>query len=159
MDFTLVSDVSSMPMSEMCSECYTKRLQMMQESQYSGYAGTFASILSYVNSACTLEKATTVLPPLTPPKATPTLACASRKYYTTVTGDTCDSIALTNSLSSAALFMSNSAIRNCSNIETGNSLCLPLSCQFTYELQPNDTCVSIQSQYNLRISGLRGYNS
>ncbi|TGO77641.1 hypothetical protein BELL_0097g00130 [Botrytis elliptica] len=158
LDFTLVSDVSEMPRDEMCSTCYTQRLKMMQSSQYSAYAGTYSSILAYVAEACSLGSSTDILPPLieeTPSQASP---CVSGNYYTTSAGDTCDTISLAHNVSSASLFIGNAAITNCANIIPATNLCLPIQCQRTYALQPNDTCGSLESTYNLGPFGLRGFN-
>ncbi|KAF7946088.1 uncharacterized protein EAE97_005126 [Botrytis byssoidea] len=145
LDFTLVSDVSEMPRDEICSTCYIQRLKMMQSSQYSAYAGTYSSILAYVAEACSLGSPTDILPPLieeAPSQASP---CVSENYYTTSAGDTCDIISLAHNISSASLFIGNSAITSCANIIPGTKLCLPLQCQSIYTLQLNDTCGSLES--------------
>ncbi|TGO33454.1 hypothetical protein BHYA_0245g00070 [Botrytis hyacinthi] len=144
LDFTLVADVSDMPRDEMCSVCYTQRLKMMRSSQYSGYDRVYSSIFTYVANACSLGYATDVLPPLVISTPPPTPICASENYYTTKTGDTCDTISLSQNISSASLFISSTEITNCANITPGVKLCLPLSCQYTYTLQPGDTCVLLE---------------
>ncbi|KAH1738843.1 hypothetical protein KXX09_004297 [Aspergillus fumigatus] len=79
--------------------------------------------------------------------------------YCNVEGDTCDSIAQTNGLSSAALYMGNQdQIYNCSKIEANLNLCLPLPCGQTYVLQPDDTCTSIESATSLQVGDLRAFN-
>lgn len=69
--------------------------------------------------------------------------CTSGKTYTTQTGDKCDSIALANKVSSSTLYYINPALRSCDNITAGLSLCLPPTCDVTYSVKPNDTCVAI----------------
>jgi hypothetical protein len=70
--------------------------------------------------------------------------CVSGKTYTTVAGDTCDSIALAHSTSSGLLRLQNPAtILDCYAIPTGIELCLPASCEMTWTLQPGDTYLTI----------------
>ncbi|TGO46551.1 hypothetical protein BCON_0318g00010 [Botryotinia convoluta] len=158
LDFTLVSDVSEIPRDKMCSTCYTQRLKMMQSSQYSAYAGTYSSILAYVAEVCSLNSPTDVLPPLIEEPSSQASPCVSGNYYTTGSGDTCDIISLAHNISSVSLFIGNAAITNCANIIPVTKLCLPLQFQHTYALQPNDTCESLESTYNLGPFGLRGFN-
>lgn len=48
---------------------------------------------------------------------------------------------------------------NCSKIPVGSSICLPLSCNSTYNLQSNDTtCLRIEIDNNLFPGSLRAYN-
>ncbi|KAJ5689374.1 Pectin lyase fold/virulence factor [Penicillium macrosclerotiorum] len=76
--------------------------------------------------------------------------CASDTFYTTIEGDTCDSIAIQYKLSSTALFMGSEQIQNCSNIPAGLSLCLPFSCGEIYAYSADDTCFSIEGKMNMR---------
>jgi hypothetical protein len=130
----------------------------MQESQYSVYDATFQANLEYIGQYCGQPVTTAILPPLIPPTVPPTPFCVSNTTYTTAVGDTCDSISLAESVASAALYKGNSALTNCSNITAGETLCLPLSCQTTYLLQSNDTCVSINVAQNLTGSTIQSYN-
>ncbi|KAH2000894.1 hypothetical protein KXV97_007434, partial [Aspergillus fumigatus] len=157
--FTLVDSIDSMPESEMCSYCYVERLQMMQRTPYSVYDEYYQTVLKTVHERCGLTGPTDIPPsPITLPEQEEPI-CLSGTKLTTVEGDTCDSIAQTNGLSSAALYMGNQdQIYNCSKIEANLNLCLPLPCGQTYVLQPDDTCTSIESATSLQVGDLRAFN-
>ncbi|KAH1913088.1 hypothetical protein KXW47_005990, partial [Aspergillus fumigatus] len=143
----------------MCSYCYVERLQMMQRTPYSVYDEYYQTVLKTVHERCGLTGPTDIPPsPITLPEQEEPI-CLSGTKLTTVEGDTCDSIAQTNSLSSAALYMGNQdQIYNCSKIEANLNLCLPLPCGQTYVLQPDDTCTSIESATSLQVGDLRAFN-
>ncbi|KAH8890447.1 hypothetical protein GQ53DRAFT_824588 [Thozetella sp. PMI_491] len=93
----------------------------------------------------------------------PNDTCLSGTFYTAKAGDSCDTIATTNSLASAALYMANQeAIRDCTAIPAGVKLCLPASCDTIYELQNGDSCRSIEQANatgaQLRWGDVRKYN-
>ncbi|KAE8381463.1 pectin lyase fold/virulence factor [Aspergillus bertholletiae] len=143
--FTRVARVELMPKDEMYSYCYKTKLQMMQSSPYSYYNKIFQHNLETVAARCGFTTNTTIPESLaaTIPEDDP--LCVSDNIYTTKKGDTCTSIALNHSISSAALYMGNQdLIRDCNQVVTGKNLCLPLSCERTYVLQPGDTCRSIE---------------
>ncbi|KAF7173027.1 hypothetical protein CNMCM5623_005136 [Aspergillus felis] len=149
--FTTVATVEDMPHDELCSYCYVTKLKMMQSSQYSYYNELFQHNLETVTSKCAISANTTIPPPLTIVEPEEEPLCLSDNIYYTKEGDTCTSIALDYSVSSAALYMGNQdLIRNCQRVAVGQKLCLPLSCEHTYVLQPNDTCRSIE-QVNAKI--------
>ncbi|KAK8086057.1 hypothetical protein PG994_001031 [Apiospora phragmitis] len=102
------------------------------------------SQLNYSFERCGIDGNTTI--PNSPIKTSkPSQFCYTDKYYTTKADDTCDSIAKSHSLSSASLYQSNpDGIHNCKDIAEGTELCLPDSCQETYELMPGDNCTSIE---------------
>jgi hypothetical protein len=144
----------------MCSYCYTTTLQMMQNSSYSTYNDAYKSDYETVQSICSVTGATDIPPSVIVRAADPVPICASGENYTTSAGDTCDSIALASNIASAALFMGNSDIfLNCSSLDEGVELCLPLTCSSTYVLQSNDTCSSIETAQVIGAGKLRNYNS
>jgi hypothetical protein len=148
-----------MPYEQICNPIYRERLEIMQQSSYSVYNTDFQRILEYVIAYCGLSNiATDIPPPLFPPTTPPAPLCVSNINYTTTADDTCDSIALEKSISSAALFKGNPVLYNCSSIPAGVDLCLPLSCGSTYILQANDTCVSISRVASIGISSIQSYN-
>ncbi|GES64143.1 pectin lyase-like protein [Aspergillus terreus] len=143
--FTRVARVELMPKEEMCSYCYKTKLQMMQSSPYSYYNEVFQHNLEVVMKNCDFITNTTIPQDLvlTAPEDEP--LCVSGKTYTTKDGDTCTSIALEHSVSSATLYMGNQdLIRDCQQVVVGKVLCIPLSCEHTYVLQEDDTCFSIE---------------
>jgi hypothetical protein len=82
--------------------------------------------------------------------------CVSEKYYLTKSADTCNSIALANSVSSASIFFGNPVLANCTNIAGDQELCLPLTAA-TYALQSNDSCIS--ASYNAGVADIKSYNT
>ncbi|EEP79928.1 hypothetical protein UREG_04770 [Uncinocarpus reesii 1704] len=158
--FTVVPNVNEMPQSELCSYCYTKRLEIMQSSSYSVYNEDYKHAIEVINSKCGLSLATELPPsPVIKPPPPPPI-CVSDMKYTIQDGDTCDSIALAQSVSSAALFSGNSEIiHNCSRLPVGSELCLPLTCEKVYTLQSTDNCTSIEIATGTKVGGLRAYNN
>ncbi|RPA79578.1 pectin lyase-like protein [Ascobolus immersus RN42] len=163
-EFTLVDNIKAMPKSELCSFCNVQKLKMMQSSRYSYYDNFYKQELEYIYANCPGTSGPTDLhPPLinTEPEVEP--FCLSGEYYTTVTGDTCDSVASTHQVASASLFTGNSEsypFINCAAANTlkpGLDLCLPLTCT-TYSIVANDTCISIERSQGLRPGDLRKYN-
>lgn len=70
--------------------------------------------------------------------------CFSKQVYSTRDGETCDSIALANSVSAATLFYLNPNLLNCSSIPAGQQLCLPERCQNLYQVKDKgEDCVII----------------
>lgn len=137
-NFTTVATVDNMPASEICSYCYITKLQMMQSSQYSYYNDFYKSNLETVQSRCGIAGDTTLPPPLfigDPDEEEEELFCLSDITYTTREGDTCKSIALDFSVSSAALYMGNQdLIRDCDRVVPNKEICIPLPCRNTYVL-------------------------
>ncbi|RYP21256.1 hypothetical protein DL767_009308 [Monosporascus sp. MG133] len=149
--FTKVSAIEDMPKNELCSFCWIGHYAMPQRSQYSNYDSFIQSQLEYSLSKCAQSTVNTTIPdsPLILPD--PSTYCQSDKWYTTVEGDNCDSIAQAHSLASASLYSENpDSVYNCSSIKAGTSLCLPPSCALTWFVQPGDTCFSIE--YNVTAS-------
>jgi hypothetical protein len=85
--------------------------------------------------------------------------------YTTVEGDTCNSIAIAHHVSSMDVYMHNqfSVVMeqgksiNCSSIDSGMDFCLPAPCK-TYAVQSNDTCRTIEASESLGYGTFRAYN-
>ncbi|KAJ5869330.1 hypothetical protein N7455_004271 [Penicillium solitum] len=158
-DFTLVPNTAAMPDDELCSYCYTERLQMMQRTPYSAYDNYYQTVLEAINKRCGLNAPTTILeiPRNTPEKEDE--FCASDNVYTTVKGDTCTSIGKAQSVSSAALYMGNqNLILDCDSLSAGLKFCLPLTCEKTYSIQPSDNCSDIEYAYSLNTRDVRKFN-
>lgn len=145
---------------ELCSPCYVGRLQMMQASPYSIY-GTYnfyQDALEYAKNECGLkDQETEPQPPLISSGPKPEIWCLSDVTYTTRQGDTCNSIALTHSVSSASVFMSSSSIQNCSSIDAGISICLPLECK-TYIRKEDQDCQGVRVSTGVSIYKIQQYN-
>ncbi|KAK6697602.1 hypothetical protein SNK04_013855 [Fusarium graminearum] len=124
--FTKVSSIKDMPRSEMCSECYIKKLAMMQSSPYSYYSDMYKEDLELVYKTCGKSGPTVVPPPLVsqPEKST---MCISDNYYTTTSnGETCEQVAYLKNVSTVALYHTNPQIFDCSNISSGKKLPAPV---------------------------------
>ncbi|KAG2000883.1 hypothetical protein GB937_010729 [Aspergillus fischeri] len=160
--FTEVDTYEEMPQSELCSYCYVEKHRIMQSSPYSVYQRDvfYQSRLIYIYSSCPGETGPTdILPlPITQPPSDP-ISCFTEATYTTKAGDTCDSIAQSHSVASAALQMFNpSLLYNCTDVTRGLELCIPLTCDRIYILQPNDTCLSIEIALDMSFGTVRAYN-
>lgn len=149
-----------MPQDETCSFCYVERHQMMQRTPYSSYDEYYKSRLETINQRCGLSGPTEIKEFPLDPLPVEEAPCFPGETYTTSDGDTCTSIARAHNISSAALYMGNQGIIGwCSSIKPGLELCLPLPCQKTYELQPADTCSSIEYAFQLNRGDVRKFNS
>jgi hypothetical protein len=158
-EFSETETLEEMPDSELCSECFTSRVRMMQKSTYSVFNTVpwYQTALEAITKRCSLQLPTDVPPPLiVVPKPEP--FCVSDQYYTTKSGDTCNSIALAHDVSSAGVFYAagEAALHGCSDLPVGLALCLPLTCT-TYLLNSNDDCFTASA--NAGIDDIMLYNS
>jgi hypothetical protein len=138
----------------------------MQSSPYSAYDDLYAARLEYVNKStfppcayfkmrytkerlanleveCGVEGPTAPIDNPININVTIPNTCEGSKEYLAKTGDTCDSIALARSLSSATLYYNNPDLHDCSSIEAGTKLCLPASCETVYTVKEDDDCVTV----------------
>ncbi|EDN91369.1 hypothetical protein SS1G_00772 [Sclerotinia sclerotiorum 1980 UF-70] len=161
--FSNVTDLSDIPISDLCSYCNVHMLEMMQADAYTDvYNDNWVTTYQYVADACNLTvadfNATASAFNVTGVIST-TTNCVSGITYTTVEGDTCDSIALAKGVSAATMYYINSDINNCSSVTVGATLCLPLTCTDLYTVQENDTCTSIAVNAGLLTANVISYNS
>ncbi|KAH5372380.1 hypothetical protein HBI49_061230 [Parastagonospora nodorum] len=158
-NFTIVSSIQEMPQSELCHTCHVRRLALMQASQYSVYDENYKEQLEYIYTQCGLKGPTDIPPPLDEEEPVTPPYCLSGKRYTTTGSDTCESIANISSVSAAYLYMGNqNLLKDCSQISSGLSACLPLTC-ITHYVQPSDTCFSIERSLNLEYDSVQRHNS
>ncbi|KAH6710632.1 hypothetical protein DL95DRAFT_351095 [Leptodontidium sp. 2 PMI_412] len=137
-----VEEIEKMPRTELCSYCYGAKLRQMQKSAYSAYDEYYAVMLEYVNKECGMkgDTAPIKLPPTN--NGTQPGTCFSGKTIITKEGDSCDSIAIANSVSGASLYYLNANLPDCKSISAGRELCLPETCA-TYSVKAGDTCVEV----------------
>ena len=159
-EFSETETLDAMPDSELCSYCYTSRILMMQSSTYSLYNTVlwYQTALEAIQARCSVQGLTDAPSPLIE-VPTPNPFCVSAKYYTTKAGDSCDSIALANDVSSADIFYAASAAgatRGCSELPEDLKICLPLTCK-TYQLSPTDNCFTASSAAG--VADIAQYNS
>jgi hypothetical protein len=158
-NFTTVSSIQDMPRSELCHTCHVRRLALMQSSQYSTYNEDYKEQLEYIYAQCGLKGPTDIPPPLDKVQPAAPPYCLSNKRYTTTGGETCESIANSFSVSAAYLYMGNQdLLKDCSQITSGLSVCMPLTCK-THYVEPSDTCFSIERSLSLEFDTVRLYNS
>jgi hypothetical protein len=143
----------------MCSYCYTTKYRLMQQSPYSAYDDQYQSDLEIINKKCGSNIPTAIPPPLVALRTEVETFCLSDIYHTTQKGDTCATIAKAYSVASYALVSGNRrSISNCTLIQTGMELCIPLPCD-VYELQQDDLCITVQGEQGIRgAATLRTYN-
>ncbi|OKP10023.1 hypothetical protein PENSUB_4576 [Penicillium subrubescens] len=158
--FSEVDFTKDRPKSELCSFCYVERLEMMQRSSYSVYDEYFQADLVVVHARCDISGPTEMPPSLdAPPEFHPKPACLSGKRYTTVDGDTCDSVALHLNVSSASFVMANNRHTIvCDRLPSDMDLCVPTTCASTYVLKDTDTCRSIEEANSNNVGDVRRYN-
>ncbi|CAH0043647.1 unnamed protein product [Clonostachys solani] len=137
-------NIEDMPEKELCSFCYGAKLRQMQKSEHSAYDREFTSMLEFVNKKCRIDSPIAQKQECPPDKSSWPRTCFSGKTITTKESDTCDSIALANSISSSTLYYINPHLLDCRSIESGMELCLPQTCT-TYTIQEHEAadCVDI----------------
>ena len=143
--FSESETLDAMPDSELCSECFTSRVRMMQQSAYSIYNTVpwYQKALAAIQTRCALALPSDVPAPFIA-VPDPGSFCVSDTFYTIADGDTCDGIALAYNVSSANVFYAAAAAgatRGCSDLPAGLAICLPLACA-TYVLRSTDDCFS-----------------
>ena len=157
-DFTTVSSIKDMPKSEMCSDCYVNRLAMMQNTPYSVYDKNYKTDLELVYETCGKTGDTTIPPPIISIPEQSTM-CVSDKWHTV--GDqteTCEDVAFLNNVSTVSLYTNNPQIFDCSSIDSGTKLCLPLSCGKLISYTNNDTCAGLEAEHDLSFGDIRRFN-
>ncbi|KAK1622586.1 LysM domain protein [Colletotrichum phormii] len=137
-------ELVDMPKDQLCSFCYGEKLRMMQRSPYSTYDSLRAETLQYINENCggTTSPTDPQLPVITPNGTVPE-TCATGVKYTAQAGDTCNSIAKAKSISGSSLYYINPSLVDCDAPAAGSELCLPLTCETTYDVKEGDGCVAI----------------
>lgn len=149
-----------MPKAELCNPCFVAQNAMLQSSQYSIYNTYYELVLKYIYRTCGLSGPTYILPPLIVQEV-PTTFCASETFYTTSSGDTCDTIAQAYNVSSSALYRGNqntTTALDCFNITPGSILCIPMPCSSVYTVLKTDTCESIEAAHSLENGAVRDLN-
>jgi len=84
--------------------------------------------------------------------------CAGTSYRIS-SSDTCQSISMVKGISTYDLLKSNSLSAFCGSFPTSGTLCIPslLVCN-PYTVKTNDTCSSIQTQFNIIYSQITAWN-
>ncbi|TQB68082.1 hypothetical protein MPDQ_004049 [Monascus purpureus] len=145
-----------------CSPCMYKYEAAMLDSPYGQVRyspDTYSSLLSSCGVAASSYPITdtavaTVLPSVTATTVSATATATCSSYYSVKSGDTCQSIATANSISTARFIIDNNlSTLNCS-VQVGQQVCLGAECAL-HEVQANDTCSSIlqnQAFYQVQLT-------
>lgn len=152
----------------------------MQQSPYSAYSAPYETMLSYsisgtwiphyllifvdmwltvsIVAVCNLQGVETQ--PTSGGIQIPVanVSCSAGNWYTVQPEDTCDSIALAQSISSSTLYQNNPTLYNCSDPTLGLRLCLPIACENVYEIAAGDNCSSITAATGTSWLKLVSYN-
>lgn len=110
---------------------------------------------SYTYSYTPLPTATTTTTTTTTSSSNPT-ACAGSTYVVQE-GDTCESIALANSVSTDRMISRNHLDYACSSLAVGSSLCIEDTCT-VYTVKANDNCDDIVQGQSFGKVQLLGWN-
>ncbi|KAI6747886.1 hypothetical protein FGRA07_09493 [Fusarium graminearum] len=161
--FPDVDNSSQLPKSDLCSYCNIEQYKMMQADAYSGaYIEYVQSDYEFVAKACDLKvdnfNATDSALNITKPDTSSDI-CVSGKTYTSKAGDSCDSIALSQGVSSATMYYINSNIFDCTKIAVGTNICLPLTCTKIHQVQEGDTCLDIALNNGIMSDQFLSYNT
>ncbi|KAF7183838.1 hypothetical protein CNMCM7691_004260 [Aspergillus felis] len=146
-----------------CSDCFLQYEAAMLGSSYGLVRvdpGSFSSLLSSCGMPASSYPYTvptsTVATPTSSTTVTATSTCTGTSY-TVQEGDSCDSIALANSIATDRFITENGLDLNCSTLKVGNEVCLGASCAL-YQVQPNDTCDSILANHTFYLTQLLSWN-
>ncbi|CEL11919.1 hypothetical protein ASPCAL15013 [Aspergillus calidoustus] len=145
-------------------ECDHCGLQMFQAELSNSYFfnNDLAEQFSSLTSSCSVSTLDTpthtsvVLSSSSAGMPTPT-ACAER-VATIQAGDTCDSFAAANNVSTWRMLIENGLQSGCLDFPTSGTLCVSGRCQ-THLVQPQDTCVSLSRKYDITITQFITWNS
>ncbi|KAH8889139.1 hypothetical protein GQ53DRAFT_825896 [Thozetella sp. PMI_491] len=148
-----------------CSDCFLKYEAAMLDSLYGQVHITptdFSSLLSSCSVPATSYPYTT---PQTPTASSSSSSGSSVSAaptctgnpYTVQGGDTCQSIALANSIATDRFITDNHLDYNCTTIAAGRHVCLPQSC-LLYQVQASDTCDSILANEDFYLTQLLSWN-
>ncbi|KAK6528315.1 hypothetical protein TWF281_009558 [Arthrobotrys megalospora] len=160
-------DYTDLPTSILCTPCHISRWRALQSSSVLGYDEEKKAEWTKIQQRCGLSYPTAIQPDYiyTLPNAAAydnttvqnQTTCISGNKYTVKSGDTCHSIAGSQSVSEGTLRLINQIFPDCSNLIVGQSLCLPNKCS-TYLFKNEDTCAAIAGTLGLQTATLIGYN-
>ncbi|KAF2018021.1 carbohydrate-binding module family 50 protein [Aaosphaeria arxii CBS 175.79] len=142
-----VDDFKALPKDQLCSTCQKAKLAAMQLNPFGVYDSTiWKERYDYVVKTCALTGIVTTPTPSTIRfNSTEPDGCAKEDKYISRVGDTCDSIAQSNRVSSGTLYEINPSLIDCSSVGANLALCLPPRCEKLYQVKPSDNCTRIAS--------------
>ncbi|KAH7126685.1 hypothetical protein B0J11DRAFT_604462 [Dendryphion nanum] len=151
--------IDRMPKSYLCHYCFTQKLAVMQQNPFGIYGtGGYKDIYDTAVKVCQLQGVVTLPVEGVHINVTVPHVCPSSRYHTTRSGDTCDTIAMANKISSTSLYEYNPTLLDCDKPGEGSRLCLPLSCDKIYEVRNSDNCSSIAEQNEISWRDIVNWN-
>lgn len=95
-------------------------------------------------------------PPVTTAKPTDPTWCETK--YTVKSGDTCDSIAAANNVSTYGIVTGNGLLASCDNLpEEGSQICLPPKCKTT-RISYGDSCKALAETFDVTAVQIAEWN-
>ncbi|KAI0388217.1 hypothetical protein F5Y17DRAFT_463931, partial [Xylariaceae sp. FL0594] len=161
------SDGTTIPKTDLCSNCVISLFRQIQSTRYSNYDENLAGVWQTIQETCGVTYPIEVQPLQTnvttpggyaPPGSGATTGCLSGTSYTVAGGDTWEAIARQHNVSTGTLIAINSIYADCSNLQAGASICLPPACA-TYVVEAGDTCDSIGAARATDFPAPRGLES
>jgi LysM repeat protein len=143
-----------------------KFFQQQQGTPYSNYDDNSAADCAQVQSICKVAFPTTVPTPISTdtsilpgyaPNVTYTATCLSGNTYTAVSGDNVNLIAQKTNVATGTLLAINQLLPDGSDLQGGQVLCLPFTCQ-THTVVTNDTCSQLSDSVGISLQSFFGYN-
>jgi LysM repeat protein len=140
--------------------------QQIQGTPYSNYQADIATQWATVQSTCSVSYPTSVPTPISNLTSIPGFAptsvvfsqpCLSGNTYTVVSGDNVQAISQNVGCATGTLIAINNLLPDGSDLQAGQSLCLPFQCQL-HTVASNDTCYGIASSANITYTAFLGYN-
>ncbi|KAF2134778.1 carbohydrate-binding module family 50 protein [Dothidotthia symphoricarpi CBS 119687] len=162
----LDDNVLNWPQSQICSSCMIGLFRQLQSTPYSNYgdglAKTWADVqkkcaISYPTAVPTLQTNVTNRFGFANPGSGYNYGCLTGKTYNVKAGENCEIIAERNNVSTGTLISINQLLPDCSDLQGGQILCLPSTCQ-SYVVQSGDTCISIAEKRNLQLHQIIAWN-
>ncbi|KAK1752213.1 carbohydrate-binding module family 50 protein [Echria macrotheca] len=131
-----------------CSDCALGTMQTQLNSAF-GYHADFAAEFASIKASCSKTGYPVTSPApyaLSSSPAPAPSAPSCESPYVVQSGDSCDAIALDLNVPTYAIIRAGSLNPQCSNLQVGQSLCLPSPCTL-YRVQYDETCDSILAQH------------
>lgn len=130
----------------------------VQSSPYSYHSDMYKEGLEPVYKTCDLSDPTDIPPPLVSEPEQSTL-CVSENCYTTIlNGETCGQVVYLKNVLTVVLYHINLKIFHCSDISSGEKLCLPFFCVWIIPFSKNDTCIGLRHKYKLYLGDVCRFN-
>ncbi|KAL4962768.1 uncharacterized protein BDV14DRAFT_210410 [Aspergillus stella-maris] len=148
---------------EPCSDCFLQYEAAMLGSVYGRQRvdpDSFSSLLSSCSvpgSSYPYSTPTSTSGSTTSSATSSPIATCTGTAYTVQEGDSCDSILKAHKIATDRFITQNHFDANCSTMNVGDSICLGASCSL-YQVQLDDTCSSILSNYTFYLNQLLSWN-